>query len=151
RVLGPSAPTLNSVVIYDGTFAPNNQNIANFVEMSQLLQGFYQPDGAPKAKLTHIVGNGQSNKAEQVAFQGSSSPNPTVLNSIYGNQSVAFPGVYNGSWDNPTWVVSGLLKGGSVGYDTSATTSVISSSSGSGCVDWGALVMSTTVQDSDQD
>ena len=44
RVLSPAATPLNSIVIYDGTFAPNNQNVANSIEMSQVIQGFYQPD-----------------------------------------------------------------------------------------------------------
>jgi len=126
RVLGPNAPGLNSVVIYDGTFAPNNQNISNFIEISQTIQGFYQPDGTHHAKITHIVGDGQANKKEQVTFQG------TGLNAIYADATVAFPGIYNGSWDNPTWDVSALLNGGTVGYDSSATTSVVASSSGSG-------------------
>ncbi len=64
--------------------------------------------------------------------------------------NTAFPGIYNGSWDNPTWDVSGFVNGGKSGYDASKTTSVVPNSSGGGCVDWGAVLFSTTLQNSDR-
>ncbi|MFN8008418.1 MAG: hypothetical protein U0V70_15630 [Terriglobia bacterium] len=136
RVLDKNVP-LNAITIYDGAFAPSNCGDS----LNQTLQGFYQPTQPPGgivAKLTHIVGNGQSNKKEQVLFNGIAlSPAKTA----------AFPGRYNGSWDNPTWNVSPYLGPA----DTSATSTVIPSSSNSGCVSWGAIVLSTTVQNSDND
>jgi len=136
RVLDKNAP-LNAITIYDGAYAPSNSGQT----MSQSLNGFYeptQPPGVISAKLTHIVGNGQSNKLEQVLFNG---------NAISPANTAAFPGVYNGSWDNPTYAVGQYVNAG----DTLATTSVVPTGSVSGCVNWGAVIFSTTVQDSDND
>jgi hypothetical protein len=136
RALTPSLP-LTSVVIYDGAFAPANGSST----MTQTLQGFYQAAATPIAKLTHIVGNGQYNKYETVSVNGVNLP------SLYGNLP-PFPGHYNGSWDNPTWSLpSNSIKAD----DSSATTMVVPSSSNSGCVSWGAIIVSTTVQNSDND
>jgi hypothetical protein len=139
RVLAPAAP-LNAIVLYDGSYAPSNtaQNV------SQAVAGFYQPATNPVAKLTHIVANGQPNKSEQVYLNTTSQP----LASIYGSQP-PFPGIY-GTWDNPTWLLTQHPN-----YvnptDTSETTLIVPSSKNSGCVSWGAMVLSTTVQDTDGD
>lgn len=138
RAITPSLP-LNSVIIYDGAFAPSNSSST----MSQTLQGFYQAAANPISKLTHIVGNGQNNKYETVSLDG------VALSSLYGNLP-SFPGYYNGSWDNPTWSFSG--SGNPVkANDALATTTIVPNSSNSGCVSWSAVVFSTTVQNSDND
>jgi len=138
RALTPSLP-LTSVVIYDGAFAPSNGSST----MSQTMQGFYQAATGPISKLTHIVGNGQTNKYETVSLDGVNLPSP------YGNLP-PFPGYYNGSWDNPTWSFSGA--GNPIqANDASATTEVVPNPSNGGCVSWGAVIMSTTVQNSDND
>ncbi len=136
RVLNPPAP-LNAVVLYDGSYAPSNAGLTT----SQTIGGFYQPTLNPSAKITHIVGNGQPNKGETVSFQGN------VLPSLYSHQP-PFPGIY-GTWDNPTWVVS--LNGSVPNFDTTATTVISPTATNSGCVSWGAMVLSTTVQDTDGD
>lgn len=136
RVLDKNVP-LNAITVYDGAYAPSNAGQS----MVQNMQGFYEPTQAPgviSAKLTHIVGNGQSNKYEQVLFDG---------NALNLANTAAFPGAYNGSWDNPTWAVSPYMGAG----DTSETTSVVPSGSNGGCVSWGAVILSTTVQNSDND
>jgi hypothetical protein len=141
RVLDKNKP-LNAITLYDGAFAPNNSGNT----MSQNIQGFYQPgSGLPtqipgpiSAKLTHIVGNGQANKFQQVSFKGIP---------LTPANSPAFPGLYNGSWDNPTYPVSQFMSAA----DTSETTSVVPSGSNSGCVSWAATIFSTTVQDGDGD
>jgi hypothetical protein len=136
RALDKSVP-LNAIILYDGAYAPSNSSLT----MSQTMQGFYEPtSGGAAGKLTHIVGNGQSNKLEQVYFGA----NP--LPSLYPNLP-PFPGIYNGSWDNPTWTVSPYINS----TDTQETTSVVPNTSNSGCVSWGATIFSTTVQNSDQD
>src|SRR4029077_17816453 len=61
----------------------------------------------------------------------------------------AFPGWY-GSWDNPTWTFNSgnnpiKLK------DGEPTTKVVPSMSNQGCVSWGAVIVSTTVKNSDND
>jgi hypothetical protein len=143
RLLAPTVP-LTSVVIYDGAYAPSNTSQIT----TQPMLGFYQAGndqgGAVVSKITHIVGNGQSNKFETVALNG------VVLPSLYGASTPPFPGEYNGSWDNPTWFANqygNVVKA----MDSSATTVITPSSSNKGCVNWGATVLSTTVQDSDHD
>jgi hypothetical protein len=138
RVLSPAVP-LNAIILYDGVYAPSNAG----QNASQKISGFYQPALSPQAKITHIVANGQANKGEQVYLNNASQPLP----SLYGSLP-PFPGIY-GTWDNPTWVLSnyGYVKT----TDTSETTSVIPSGTNSGCVSWGAMILSTTVQDTDGD
>jgi hypothetical protein len=148
RLLDKSEP-LNSVVIYDGSFAPSNTSS----DMIQAIEGFYEagvpPDQKnPKAKLTEIVGNGQPNKNESVYLNYLT--NPVNLPSLYGNSSPPFPGYYNQSWDNPTWIVNSY--GNAVQEnDSSETASVMPAPTNSGCVSWGAVIFSTTVQDTDGD
>jgi hypothetical protein len=147
RVLSPTVP-LTSIVLYDGASAPSNSSS----NMSQLMQGFYQAAASPVAKLTHIVGNGKPNKSEAVML------NSVSLPSLYPGLP-PFPGIYNqntisptggGSWDNPTWLPN--VYGAAVNAnDATETTSVVPNGSGSGCVDWGLVIFSTTVQDTDGD
>jgi hypothetical protein len=143
RAITPSLP-LSSVVIYDGAAAPGNTSSS----FSQTMQGFYQAAATPISKLTHIVGNGQNNKSETVSFDNQNLP------SLYANLP-PFPGFYNGSWDNPTWSfpnASYLNNTNPVmANDSSVTTMVTPSASNSGCVSWGAVIVSTTVQDTDND
>jgi hypothetical protein len=150
RVLSPAVPTpLNSIVIYSGSYAPSNAALS----FSQTLSGFYQQAPSPVVKITHIVANGQPNKQESVLVNNK--PLPSPYTSLYGASAPAFPGLYNGSWDNPTWDVSNL---GSMQDPTdptvgaqAETTTVVPSATNSGCVSWGTIVMSTTVQSSGYD
>jgi len=131
---------LKAVVIYDGSYAPSNAASTTTLTM----QWIYEPTVSPDARLTHIAGNGQSNKYEQVLFNG----NPlTPVN------TASFPGAYNGSWDNPSWAVNSYVNAVTTSDPGSPdeTTTVVPSSSNSGCVSWGAAVVSTTVQSSDGD
>ncbi len=137
RVLSPNVP-LNSIVIYDGAYA----NTSAAPIMSQTLQGFYQAAAGPVSRITHIVGSGQSNKYETVSLNNVSLP------SLYPNQP-PFPGYY-GNWDNPTWTFSG--NGNPIKEDnSSATTIVAPAPSNQGCVAWGAVIVSTTVKNTDND
>jgi hypothetical protein len=141
RVLSPDYP-MNAIVIYDGGFAPST----TMPNILQSIWGFYQPSAKIPlvAKLTHIVGNGQANKLENVSFNGTALPTLYNLGTNKGNPP--FPGLY-GDWDNPTWDVSKL-----VGSPPAAvSTEVDSASTNSGCVSWGAIVFSATVDQSDND
>src|SRR5262249_30097435 len=74
---------------------------------------------------------------------------------IYGSNP-PFPGNYNGSWDNPTWFPNTYAAAptGTTSVqagESSETSLVVPSSTNKGCVSWGAVVFSTTVQDSDLD
>src|SRR5882724_1907956 len=144
RVQSPQVP-LNSIVLYDGALAPNNSSST----MTLPIQGFYDAATSPVAKITHIVGNGQPNKSQTVNL------NTTALASLYTGLP-PFPGIYNqntisaaggGSWDNPTWTSTTAVSADA----SSAMAQVVPSSSNSGCVNWGAVIFSTTVQSSDGD
>ena len=135
RVLSPTVP-LNAIVLYDGALTPNNSSPT----MTQPIVGFYQAAASPVAKITHIVGNGQSNKDESVFLNGVNLP------SLYPNLP-PFPGIYNGSWDNPTWSVNADVHAN----DFSETTSVVPAKSNKGCVNWGVVIFSTTVADTNGD
>jgi hypothetical protein len=139
---GPNIP-LNSIVIYDGDYS---QSVSQLT-MTQQLQGFYDAAHNPVSRLTHIVGSGQSNKFQTVYL--SSGTNSFVkLPLLYGNKLPAFPGWY-GTWDNPTWTFNSASP---IAEDSSyATTQVVPSSSNQGCVSWGAVIVSTTVKNSDND
>jgi|GEM_PF-654760 len=138
---GPDVP-LNSIVIYDGVYGQTNAQTV----MSQPLKGFYDADNAV-SRLTHIVGSGQSNKLETVYLEN------VPLPSFYPSGQPAFPGWY-GSWDNPTWTfpsASANLPNPIQAKSSSATTQVVPASSNSGCVSWGAVILSTTVENRDGD
>src|SRR6266571_1867107 len=143
RVLSPPVP-LRSVVLYDGAAAPSNASST----ISQPIVGFYQAGASPIAKMTHIVGNGQPKKGESVSLNGMTLPNlyPAI------STIAAFPGIYNGSWDNVTYTgdnspINTLVHTG----DSMETTSVAPTATNGNCVNWGAIIFSTTVQDSDND
>src|SRR6266566_1606597 len=152
RVLSPAVP-LKSIVLYDGAAAPGNASST----ITQPIVGFYQvglptppapPSLSPITEMTQIVGNGQSKKGESVLLNGTPLPNlyPTV------STIAAFPGIYNGSWDNATWTkdnsnINTLVHAG----DFTETTSVAPTPTNGNCVNWGAIIFSTTVQDSDND
>jgi hypothetical protein len=137
RVLAPVVP-LNSIVLYDGAFAPSNSSSS----MSQPIVGFYQAAQVPIAKITHIVANGQPNKSETVML------NSVNLPSLYGALP-PFPGVY-GTWDNPTWLAN-KYGAAVIANDSTETASVLPAATNSGCVSWGAVIFSSTVQDTDGD
>ena len=143
RVLDPNVP-LNSIVIYDGAFAPNN---STSLVMTQTMQGFYDAAESPVSRLTHIVGGGKSNKFQTVYLNNVALPN------MYATGQ-PFPGYYNGStaygWDNTTWTF-GPNSNPVHDDDASATTKVVPSASNQGCVSWGAIIFSTTVQNTDKD
>jgi len=141
---GPNIP-LNSIVIYDGDAAQANSQLT----MTQTLQGFYDAAGNPVSRLTHIVGSGQSNKFQTV-YLGSGTNSLSPLPSLYGNGVPAFPGYY-GSWDNPTWTFTDANTNPIKADSSYATTQVVPSPSNQGCVSWGAVIVSTTVKNSDKD
>jgi hypothetical protein len=142
RVQSPLVP-LNSIVLYDGAVAPNNTSST----FTQPIVGFYQAAASPMAKITHIAGNGQPNKGESVSLNGVTLPN------LYPNISTiaAFPGIYNGSWDNPTWTGDNSSINTALVAGDTQTTSVAPTPTNGNCANWGAIVFSTTVPDPNRD
>jgi hypothetical protein len=144
RILNPAVP-LNSIVIYDGDFAPSNTSLF----MMQTMQGFYDAAHRPVSRLTHIVGNGKAKKFETVYL------NNVPLPSLYPSGQPPFPGYY-GAWDNPTWTFDPnktyVNLSNPVAEDSaSVTTQVSPASMQQGCVSWGAAIVSTTVKNTDGD
>jgi hypothetical protein len=142
---GPTAP-LKAVVIYDGDYSQNNAQLT----MTQPMKGFYDADQGTVTRLTHIVGGGQSNKFQTVYLGGGANA-PVALPTLYPKLP-AFPGWY-GTWDNPTWTLPGPGNPPNpiMADFSSATTKVVPSMSNSGCVSWGAVIVSTTVKNTDGD
>jgi hypothetical protein len=122
---------LKSVVIYDGSWTMNNSTSY----MSQTLKGFYQADDSipSSGRLTHIVGDGQSNFGETLYFNG----NQIAIN--------PFTGTSGFSWDNITYNVD-VPDNSAV-----ATTMVLPNAATLDCLSWGAVVFSTPVKDRDGD
>jgi len=143
---GPNIP-LNSIVIYDGDYSQGSAQLI----MTQQLQGFYDAAQNPVSRLTHIVGDGKSNKFQTV-YLSSGTNSLVALPSLYGNRLPPFPGYY-GTWDNPTWTFpSASTPANPISAGSSlATTQVVPSMSNQGCVSWGAVIVSTTVKNSDND
>lgn len=144
RILDPNVP-LNSIVIYDGDYAPSN---TSFI-MTQSMQGFYDAAHDAISRLAHIVGNGKSNKFETVYL------NNQALPSLYSKGQPPFPGHY-GSWDNIVWTFDPAktyvnLPNPVIEDSASVTTQVVPSSNMQGCVSWGASIISTTVKNTDGD
>ena len=145
RVFDPTVP-LNSIVIYDGAFNPGGAQLT----MTQTIQGFYDAANNPVSRITHIVAGGKINKFQTVKLNG------VTLPSLYGNEP-PFPGYY-GTWDNPTWTFSSpdILALANFNNpinpgDPSAETQVVPTTSNGGCVSWGAVILATTVQNTDGD
>jgi hypothetical protein len=124
---------LKSVVIYDGSWTMNNST--SF--MSQTIKGFYQADDSIpfSGRLTHIVGDGQSNFGESVYFNGS----------LVQGGTNPFIGAAGFSWDNTTFTVD-VPDNSAV-----ATTLVLPNAANLDCLSWGAILFSTPVKDRDGD
>jgi hypothetical protein len=136
---GQQRPKLRSVVIYNGGWTMDQST--DF--MSQKLKGFYQASTSNViAKMTHIVGDGQANFGEQVLFNNSIiEPNPGPFAGLAGGPSS------DPAWDNWTKYDLQLPAGASeatVRVDHGSFTPF-------DCLSWGAIILSTTVQDTDDD
>ena len=121
-----------SIVIYDGGFTKRA-----FSSMTQPLKGWYQASGPanPAAKMTMIVGDGRPFLSEKVLFNGQLlATNP-------------FISANGAKWDNTLFNLTGKLPPGS----DQGTVKVEPHTLLSDCVSFSAIVLSTTVQDSDDD
>jgi hypothetical protein len=138
----PTSP-FRSVVFYDGGYTMDQAT----QQMSQRIKGFYQSASTKSAKLTHIVGDGQANFPERMSFNGVS----------YGPQFTGALGPADDpAWDSPTVDVSVPMATPTppVPANTGANAMTIvdkGDSSSFDCLSWGAIVFSTTVQDTDSD
>ncbi|HEX7797525.1 MAG TPA: hypothetical protein VF456_24350, partial [Vicinamibacterales bacterium] len=128
---------LTAVVIYDGGYTMDNVHQS----LTLNVQGFFQAaDGGAHAKMTHIVGDGQSNFFEQVLFNGA----VIKTDPFQGAQGPAS----DPAWDN--WTSDPLTLGTSVNPNATITVDHDDTSSFD-CLSWGAIVFSTPVLDTDFD
>jgi hypothetical protein len=129
----PGTP-LRSVVIYDGGYTMD-QSTDSF---TQTLQGFYQAslDG-PAARMTHIVANGQAGFSERLLFD----------NQMLSNSINPFVGAQGPEWDNVEFTGLPLQPGASSAVVTVDHVNI----NPFDCLSWGAVIMSTAVQDTDLD
>jgi hypothetical protein len=123
---------LKGLVIYDGAYTKHA-----FQTMSQTLEGFYQSSaGSPvarEASLTQIVGDGRGFLSERVFLGGQ-------LLAVNPFRSLLGP-----KWDN--WRTAISLPPNS----SSTTVTVAPHTLASDCLSWSAMILSTTVQDGDED
>lgn len=136
----PTAP-LRSIVIYDGIHAQKKDKVTKEIDvMQQMLEGFYQFDSAPPAKMTHVVGSGAKNDSERL-FIGDL-VNPISLNPFKGTASPSS----DRAWDNPTFSFS-------IPSSASDVTTTVDHLSNSpyDCLAWPAIVVSGNAMDSDFD
>ncbi len=123
----PTATPLRSIVIYDGAFSMSKKRD----DFTQTLKGFYQASSDSKARLTAIVGNGQPGYSASLAVNGKNF------------NSNVFVGAQGSRWDNPSF---------SIKLDPNdSSVDVAVAGDNTGCLTWGAMIVSTDVVDSDRD
>jgi hypothetical protein len=129
-----AAGPMRSIVIYNGGYTMDQ----NTDSMTQTIQGFYQASTtSPVAKMTQIVGDGQANFSERLMFGDNLLP-LQQLDSLNPFQS---------GWENKTFEnlpLSGGASSAVVSVDHEGFTPF-------DCLSWGAIIFSTTVQDTDLD
>jgi VCBS repeat-containing protein len=129
-----SEAPLSAVIFYDGAYTMSS---TDQVGMRQTIDWFYDAAGGPgSARLSHIVGGGQSNGSEVLRY------NETEV------ASDPFASARSAQWDNPTISVDAAPGPSAV------TTSVDQGAGGFstwGCLTWAAVVYRTTVNDFDGD
>jgi hypothetical protein len=140
----PGSQTLRSTVVYDGGVTVNQTNPTFALTVS----GWYQASkSSPNAYMTQVVGNGQTNFGEVVTFDGGAAID--TFTNPYTGQSGTLP-VQPGVWDTFTAPVT--LKTGT----DPATSAIVTTSRGSGngsfdCLSWGAIILTTAVEDNEKD
>src|SRR6266481_6268703 len=142
RVLDSSVP-LNFILIYDGDTATS----ATSLTMTQTLKHFYDAAHNPVSRLAHIAGSGKSKKTETVFLNG------VPLPSLYPGEP-PLKGFY-GTGDNPVWTFGNpnvpAIPNPIQEDSDAATTQVMASGTNPGCQSWGAVILSTTVKNTDGD
>ncbi len=132
----PTKP-FRSIVIYDG--GSTKRALAT---MTQPLQGFYQSStlADPIASLSMVVGDGRPFLSEKVLLSKTSSSNPFAS---FTNPFISADGA---KWDTPTFNLTGK-------FPRNASTAIVKVEPHlvPDCVSFSAMILDTTVQDSDND
>lgn len=133
---------LKAVTIYDGAWTMNNANRFMF----QRLANFYDAssDATAQGRLTNIASNGQSNFVEQMQFY----TNDAAGNLVSTPTSVVTnPFNSTSGWGQSPPVQPVTLNNGA----PRAAVYVAPTGSNTDCINWGAVVMSTPIEDLDHD
>lgn len=136
---------LRAIVVYDGGYTMDNRTRG----LTVTLEGFYEASRtAPGAKLTSIVANGQPNFSERVLVQSTNDARDArlVATNPFGGAAGAATASANG-YDVVTFPNLPLEPG-------AMKAKLIVDAGGNGsfdCLTWGAIVVSTEVQDRDAD
>ncbi len=125
----PRVAPLRSVVIYDGAFSGVASRSPS---LNQTMGGFYEASSSPNAKMTLLVGGGQKGYQETLTVNGNVPP----------GVSNPFVGAQGAEWDNYTFNYN-------LGSQASSVVTDVQSSND--CLEFGAIITSTNVQDSDFD
>lgn len=134
-------PRLKSIVLYDGAYTFSQTNPS----MIHTVRGFYQQLAASdvKAKMTHIIGDGDPNFRERLFFNSTALTAPLVA-----SETDPIRGAQGQAWDSLEVDVSSFMSGVTGGSFTTSVAPVISAID---CMSWSAIVFSTDVQDTDND
>jgi hypothetical protein len=130
------------IVIYDGGFTKRA-----LLPMEQRLEGFYQAKNGTSARMTHVVGDGRPFLFERVKTSGLSG-----LATAGATQTVTnpFASAQGPKWDNWTTSLT-LAPANSSAVVNGARVVVEPLTLLSDCVSWSAMILSTPVQDQDND
>ena len=141
-MLDSSVP-LNLIAFYDGDTATS----ASSMTMTQTIKHLYDAAHNPVSRLAYIVGGGKSKKTETVSLNG------VPLPSLYTGLP-PFIGFY-GTGDNPVWTFGNpnVPAGPNPIQEDAdaATTQVMASGANPGCQSLGAIILSTTIKNTDRD
>jgi hypothetical protein len=140
---------LHSIVIFDGAATTSN----TYPSYTQQITGFYQASGTPgtPGRMTHIVGDGQSNFKEQLTITSQSG---TSLIPKFVSSTNPFLGAQGLSWDNLTFDLVDANGNSLISANDASLTTTVGPAPGGGssdCLSWGAIVTSTEVVDTDRD
>ena len=127
-----------SIVVYDGGYTMDQANDS----MTQTLEGFYESSATPAARMTHIVGDGQANFDERVLFNNTPIRRPGhagCAGAVLGARTVRRGTDYTVRRPLPANASSATVRvdhGSFTPFD---------------CLSWSAIILSTEVQDTDED
>ena len=135
---------LRKIVFYDGIHVQSGLDEVT----TQSLQGFYRSSAAKSAQVTPIIASGQPNANERILFNGSNSPNDTVISPA---NPVAGGTASQRGWAALTYNVSALMTPGAnsaAGFGETVTTRIDHAGGGGyDCLTLQAVVFSTAVAD----
>jgi hypothetical protein len=144
---------LRSIVIYNGGYTMDNSTQM----MTQVIQGFYQASSTnPAAKMNHIVADGSVQKSERLMFGDTAlNPVPPPNTIVHAPTQVGnlnpFQGA-DGPTTDPAWDSTKTFNP-PLSTDAISATVIVDHDSFTpfDCLSWGAIIFSTTVQDTDGD